>query len=99
MALTAEAVLALSQNTKALSKEQLARIGELAPEMTEEEFENLKGVLEKTQKELENAKEVLKQVGALQKEYLIDQEREKNQSTEAVERVQDSQKADKLISF
>lgn len=98
MGITASDVITLAQNTKALTKEQLAKILALAPRMTSEELEQLKATLslvteEKVKKELE----VYKQVAAYHSEWKSDKSRSALQTQEGAVQLEDTAQAESLI--
>ncbi|MFA4814884.1 MAG: hypothetical protein WC924_01245 [Candidatus Gracilibacteria bacterium] len=101
MGTTASDVIALAQNTKALSKEQLARILEVAPKMTETDLENLKKMILAVQeaeiKSMKNELEVRKKVGAHFLEWKTDKTRDALQIQEGATRREDSAQAESLI--
>ena len=95
---TASDIIALAQNTKALSNEQLAKILELAPHMTTDELEALKTTIsavteEKVRKELA----VHKQVASIHSEWKADTSRVALQTQEGAVQLEDTAQAESLI--
>lgn len=101
MGITASDIIALAQNTKALSKEQLARILELAPTMTSADLENLKRMIENLRKsDLEAMQKELvarQNIGAKYKEFKSDQDRNKRTNAEEADRTLELQNLSTII--
>lgn len=101
MGTTASEVIALAQNTKALSKEQLARILEVAPKMTLEDLEQLKQmILSVQQAEIKDMKaelEVRQKVGAAYQEWQADKSRNALKTQEGAVTKEDQAQAETLI--
>lgn len=101
---SASIIIALAQNTKALSKEQLARILDLAPEMSENDLEKLRQVLGKVKeaetedlKHVQHALNIYKEVAARAEEWKADQARQKRQDEESKDTLISTEEADHLL--
>lgn len=101
MASTLDEVLSLAQNTKALSKEQLARILEVAPKMGPEDLEKLKAMILKIQSseqgKMKKELEVRKKVAVHYLEWKSDKDRDALQTQEGASKREDSAQAEALI--
>ncbi len=101
MAVTADQVLALAQNTKALTKEQLARIGELAPTMSADELEKLNGLLTKVQEseiaDMKRELEIRQKVGSAYQGWKADKSRNDLQKKEGAVKGQEVAHAESII--
>lgn len=98
MGITASDVITLAQNTKALTKEQLAKILELAPRMTAEELEGLKATLKTiTEDRVKKELEVHKQVASYHSEWKADTSRAALQTQEGAVQLEDTAQAESLI--
>lgn len=98
---TASDVIALAQNTKALSKEQLARILELAPNSSSEDLEELKKLILEIQKAhmfgMKHELDVRQKAGAAYKEWQADKSRDALQTQEGAVSKEDHAQAETLI--
>lgn len=98
---TASDVIALAQNTKALTKEQLAKILKLAPTMTSADLENLKkmilGVQEAEMKEMKRQLEVYKKAASAHEEWKADTSRNALKTQEGAVAQEDQAQAEALI--
>lgn len=98
MGITASDVITLAQNTKALTKEQLAKILEMAPKMTSEELEGLKATLKTiTEDRVKKELEVHKQVASYYSEWKADTSRAALQTQEGAVQLEDTAQAESLI--
>ena len=101
MGITASDVITLAQNTKALTKEQLAKILELAPRMTALELEHLKTMLDSVQKaqvqDMQNELATRKNVGAAFEEWKADTSRDALQTQEGASKNEEHAQAEALI--
>lgn len=98
---TASDIIALAQNTKALSKEQLARILELAPSSSPEDLEELKKLILEIQRahisSMEHELEVRQKAGAAYKEWQADKSRDALKTQEGAVSKEDQAQAETLI--
>lgn len=98
---TASDVIALAQNTKALSKEQLAKILKLAPTMTGADLENLKKMILSVQeaeiKDMKTELELRQKVGSAYQEWKADKSRTALQTQEGAVVQEDHAQAEALI--
>lgn len=98
---TASDIIALAQNTKALSKEQLARILELAPNSSSEDLEELKKLILEIQKAhmdgMKHELEVRQKAGAACKEWQADKSRDALKTQEGAVSKEDQAQAETLI--
>lgn len=98
MGITASDLITLAQNTKALSKEQLTRIMELAPKMTTEELESLKSTLSRvTEEGAKKEIEISQKVASHYSEWKADTTRNALQVQEGAVRLEDTAQAESLI--
>lgn len=101
MGISAQDVITLAQNTKALSKEQLARILEVAPQMGPADLEKLKAMILKVQAaEVEDMKhelEIRKRAAAAYQEWQADKNRDALQTQEGASKREDHAQAESLI--
>lgn len=101
MSITADEIINLAKNTKALSKEQLDRILKLAPDMDEEDLMRLKTVLLGSKDESErksNLEALGKKISMGYLEWNSDKNRKALQSQESESANEDSAQADALIN-
>lgn len=102
MAVTVDQVLALAQNTKALSKEQLVRISELAPKMSAEELVKLNGLIVKVQEaeiiDMKCELEIRQKVGSAYQEWKADKSRSDLQKKEGAVKGQEDAHAEALVT-
>lgn len=101
MGTSASEIIALAQNTKALSKEQLARILAVAPTMTAGDLEKLKATIVSIQ-ESEMAKmkkdlEIHQKVNAHYFDWKADKSRDALQTQEGAVQSEDTAQAEALI--
>lgn len=98
---TAADIITLAQNTKALSKEQLAKILKLAPTMTGADLENLKSMILSMQeaevKEMKRQLEVYKKAASAHEEWKADKSREALKVQEGAVAQEDQAQAEALI--
>lgn len=101
MALTAQDIVSLAQNTKALSQEQMGLIMALAPDLNVEQLEVLKSKLETIQAEelnlMKERVEVLQEAASKQSEFVSDQARTKREAEESHSQEEDAANAESLI--
>jgi len=101
MGTTASDVIALAQHTKALSKEQLARILEVAPNMSAGDLEKLKQmILQVRAAEIKGMKTELalrQKVGAAYQEWQADKSRNALHTQEGAVSREDQAQAEALI--
>ncbi|OGJ45742.1 hypothetical protein A3J23_01390 [Candidatus Peregrinibacteria bacterium RIFCSPLOWO2_02_FULL_48_14] len=101
MTITAGQVIALAQNTKALSKEQLTRISDLAPFMNETDLGKLHQMIAAVQAaEVEDMKKELEtrqKVGSAYQEWKADKFRGDLQVKEGSVKGQEAAHAESLI--
>lgn len=97
----AQNVITLAQNTKALSKEQLARILELAPKMDRAKLEDLKRMLDEIRAEelasMKRELELRKKVASAYEEWKADKTRNALKLEEGAVTREDSAQAESLI--
>ncbi len=102
MTVTAQDIITLAQNTKALSEEQIGLIMAIAPDLGEEQLLVIKEKLEKIQEEelnmLKGEVHVLKKAASLQQEFLADKARTKRETAESSSREEEAEVAESLIS-
>ncbi len=98
---TVSDVIALAQNTKALSKEQLARILELAPKMTEVDLEKLRQMITSIQasdlKKMERELAVRQKMNVHYMDWKSDKARNSLQTQEGAVQREDTAQAESLI--
>ena len=97
MAVTANDVLTLAKSTKSLPQEQIARIEQMIPKMSQKEleqlFEMLQGLQEEEIQHMEKELELWNEVGQKMKGY----KREDRKEKEATDREGESAELDTLI--
>lgn len=98
---TASDVIALAQNTKALTKEQLAKILELAPTMTGVDLENLKKMILSVQEaevtKMKRDLEMYKKAAATYEEWKADTSRDALKTQEGAVAQEDQAQAESLL--
>jgi hypothetical protein len=101
MSTSAAEIIALAQNTKALTKEQLARILAAAPKMTGEELEKLKSMLTTIKmadlNDMKKKNEVYQKAAAVHLEWQSDKTRHALQVQEGAVQREDTAQAETLI--
>lgn len=101
MAITAQDIISLAQNTKALSEEQIGLIMAIAPDLGEEQLLVLKEKLEKIQEEelkvMKERVEILQEAASKQEEYMADKARTKREGAESSSREGELAEAESLI--
>lgn len=101
MALSAQDIITLAQNTKALSKEQVARILEVAPQMGPADLEKLRAMILKVQAvQLEEMKKnlaVYQKANAAYSEWKADKNRADLKNQEGSVKRADLAQAETLI--
>ncbi len=101
MGITASDIITLAQNTKALSKEQLARILEVAPNGSSAELDELKKLIllvqETEMKGMKRELEIRKKVGSAYQEWQSDKSRTALQTQEGAVSKEDHAQAETLI--
>lgn len=101
MGTSASEIIALAQNTKALSKEQLARILKVAPTMTAEDLEKLRQMILTVRgeevKSMKHKLETYQKAASVEHEWKADKVRDQRNTQEGAVKREDLAQAETLI--